>query len=71
MENKSTVFEITVGNIGSVWTGSNFMQAETKFASWVKDSKTGLGRSGGEDVTLFHCGKIRREYIGAHSAANT
>jgi hypothetical protein len=61
---KSLPFEIVVGNIGYVWSGSNYMQASSQFARWVKDSKTGLGRSGGESVTLFHNGEVKKEYPG-------
>lgn len=64
----SKPFEIIVGNIGSVWTGSNYMQAETRFHAWVKDSKTGLGRSGGESVILLHNGEPRKEYAGTLQA---
>lgn len=57
-------FQVIVGNIGIVYDGNNNMVAHHKFSFYVKDSKTNLGRSGGESVTLMHNGEIEREYIG-------
>ena len=57
-------FEVIVGNIGTVYSGSNFMVAQSKFSSYVKDSKANYGRAARESVTLMHNSKIRREHIG-------
>lgn len=57
-------FEVIVSNIGTVYSGNNYMQAMAKFGSYVKDSKANYGRAAGEQVTLFHNGEIKREYEG-------
>ena len=46
-------YEIIVGNIGSVHQGRNKREALKKFRFYVADSKTGLGRSGNQPVTLM------------------
>lgn len=61
-----SAFEVIVGNIGTVYSGSNFMKASCKFAEYVKQSKTGYGRAGGEDVTLMHNGEPRKEHAGSN-----
>lgn len=57
-------FQVIVGNIGTVYSGNNYMQAECKFSRYVKLSKANVGRAAGEPVTLMHNGEPRREYIG-------
>jgi RNA-splicing ligase RtcB len=57
-------FEVVVGNIGTVYSGNNFMQAQTKYSTYVKQSHDEYGRAAGEPVTLFHNGDIRSEYAG-------
>ena len=66
MKSKEPVFELVVGNIGTVYSGNNIMVAEQKFFSYVKDSKANYGRAAGEPVVLFHRGQIRREYQGTN-----
>jgi hypothetical protein len=61
---KQNPFEVVVGNIGTVYSGSNLMVATCKWAAYVKQSRADIGRAAGESVTLFHNGEIRREYIG-------
>jgi hypothetical protein len=63
---KETAFQVIVGNIGTVYDGNNFMQASCKFSEYVKQSKTGYGRAGGEDVTLMHWGEPRKEHAGSN-----
>ena len=57
-------YEVIVGNIGSVHEGHNRKEAEKVFTFYVKDSKTCLGRSGGESVTLFQDGEPIRDHEG-------
>ncbi len=57
-------FEVVVGNIGTVYSGNNFMQASAKYSSYLKDSESGYGRAAGENVTLLHDGEIRMEHVG-------
>lgn len=58
------VFEVIVGNIGTVYDGNNYMQAQGKYSHYVRQSKGGWGRAAGESVTLFHHGEIRQEFFG-------
>ena len=62
MAKKIDAFEVVVGNIGTVYSGNNYMQATAKYSSYVKDSKAQYGRAAGESVVLFHHGHIRAEY---------
>ena len=55
-------YEVIVGNIGKVWQGSNYMQAMAKYAAYVKQSKSGVGRAGGEQVSLWKNGDVIREH---------
>jgi hypothetical protein len=59
-------FEVVVGNIGTVYSGNNYMQAQCEYTAYVKISRKGKGRAAGEPVTLFHNGEIRSEYAGNH-----
>lgn len=66
--NPDKPFQVIVGNIGQVYDGSNFMEASAHFAEYVRQSKTGRGRAGGESVTLMHKGEIKREFVGTVDA---
>ena len=57
-------YEVVVGNIGTVYSGGSKTQAAVKYASYVKQSKKGVGRAGGEDVAMFKDGDIVREHGG-------
>jgi len=69
MANGTPKFEVVVGNIGTVYSGNNYMQAECKYSAYVKQSRSNYGRAAGEPVTLFHNGEIRSEYISKVVAA--
>ena len=58
------LYETVVGNIGTVYSGGCHRFAEEKFTTYVRQSKTGNGRAGGEDVTILRNGNIIAEYIG-------
>jgi hypothetical protein len=60
----ASTYEVIVGNIGTVYSGSNHLEATRTWASYVKDSKSGGGRADGESVTLMKNGEIEREHIG-------
>ena len=61
---KSFAYEVVVGNIGYVYSGSDSKQANRIFREYRELSKTNYGRAAGESVTLFHKGEIAREYVG-------
>jgi len=54
------MFDVIVSNIGSVYVGNNFLQANAKFNAYVKASKAQEGRGSGETVTMMHYNDIRR-----------
>lgn len=58
------VWEVTVGNIGTVYSG-NGTEAKRVFASYREQSKAAVGRAGGESVTLWKNGEPVKEYTGA------
>jgi hypothetical protein len=59
---KPVPFEVIVGNVGTVYSGSNYMVAQTTYTHYVKQSARGGGRAAGESVVLMHNGEPRREY---------
>ncbi len=59
-----TNYEVIVGNIGTVYSGSDESTARAQFEYYENDSRTGYGRAGGEDVTLLAGGEIIREHFG-------
>lgn len=56
-------FELTVGNVGTVYTGRNKREASRLFRHYQELSESGSGRAGNETVTLFADNEIIREYI--------
>jgi len=59
-------FQVIVGNIGTVYHGTNRKEAERTFTEYQKLSHEAYGRGSKEDVTLLMDGKIIKErtYIG-------
>lgn len=55
-------YEVVVGNVGSVHTGGNFKEATKRFNEYVRQSRSGVGRAGKEDVILFQDGEPVREF---------
>ena len=60
----ANVYEVIVGNIGTVYSGPNGFEAHTKFQVYAGQSKTGYGRASGEDVTIMRNGEPIKEYFG-------
>jgi len=61
-------YQIVVGNIGTVYYGSNRAQAEHTYKEYVSQSKSNYGRAGGETVTMLKHGEIVREHVGSLDA---
>ena len=59
------IYEVVVGNIGTVYSGGIHAVADGTFSEYVRQSKTGYGRAGGEDVTILRNGDIITEFIGS------
>jgi hypothetical protein len=66
--NISDAFEVVVGNIGTVYSGTNLSEATTHFDEFVEQSKLGNCRASGEDVTLMKNGEPMREYSGTQTS---
>lgn len=57
-------FEVVVGNVGTVISTTDGGQAKDVYQDYVALSKCGVGRAGGENVTLAREGEIVQEYEG-------
>lgn len=58
---------VIVGNIGTVYDGDILVEAEQAFRTYVKKSKSGKGRAGGESVVMMRGEEILQEYKGTRS----
>ena len=57
---------VNVGNIGNIGCES-FEEARKRFKEYVEQSKSEVGRAGGEDVYLLADGEIISEFVGSLS----
>jgi hypothetical protein len=55
-------FEVVVGNVGTVHSGGEGMEAVRVFERYRAMSKDGVGRSAGEVVTLVVDGEVEMEF---------
>ena len=55
-------YSITVGNLGTVWDGTNGAAANVQYGQWVAQSRELTGRASGEPVTLFRDGEPVYEF---------
>jgi hypothetical protein len=60
------MYEVIVGNIGTVYSGDNLEHATAIFDSYVAQSRSTFGRAAGESVTLLQDDDIIREYEVEH-----
>lgn len=58
------MYEVIVGNIGTVYRGDDESEARRLFDVYVEQSRSGFGRAGGESVTVFQDGEIVLEHEG-------
>lgn len=56
------MWEVIVGNIGSVYLGRDVDQARKTFREYVRISKEDIGLTGHEEVTLMCDNEIIEEY---------
>lgn len=64
-------WEVTVGNIGTVYSGPSEQTAREAYAEYVEQSESGRGRAAGEAVTLWSCGEPILEHPGGLAFAET
>jgi hypothetical protein len=57
-------YNVLVGNIGCVYSGSDERIARDTYKIYVEQSKSNVGRAGGESVTLMERGEIKMEFTG-------
>lgn len=57
------MYEVIVGNIGTVHTGNNPIEARKVYGEYKTLSQSGHGRAAGEPVTIMRDGDIDLEYI--------
>jgi hypothetical protein len=63
---QSHTYKVTVGNVGIPYEGDNRSKAFRVYEDYLKQSKQGKGRAGGEGVFLYQNEEIIREYIGVY-----
>lgn len=56
------VYEVLVGNVGTVVTTKSRREAEGVYRDYVAASRAGVGRAANEAVALFVDGEPVREY---------
>lgn len=56
------IYEVVVGNIGSVYLGSDEDEALANFREYKARSREGYGRAAAEPMTLFKDGEPEKEY---------
>jgi hypothetical protein len=56
------MFEVIVGNIGTVYTGGSYDRAYQNFVTYAERSRDGNGRAAGELVLLLLDGHVVKEY---------
>jgi len=58
------MYEVIVGNIGSVYYGNRVREAEIHFTEYKRQSVAGFGRAGGETVTILRDQHIYKRFTG-------
>jgi hypothetical protein len=58
-------YSVIVGNVGTVFSGTNKKDAQAMYREYVKISDCSRGRISGEDVTLFCDDEPILEHFGA------
>lgn len=61
---ETPTYTVIVGNVGTVYDGTDAAVAQTKFHTYIEASKSDVGRASGESVTLMRDGEIVDEYTG-------
>lgn len=56
-------YSVIVSNCGTVLTTTDKMKAEKAFKAYMYDSEDGIGRVGGQEVTLMGDGEIIRSFM--------
>lgn len=57
-------YQVIVGNIGNVYSGTNGFEAIEEYNAYIGLSKAKFGRVSGESVTLLKNDEVYKEYTG-------
>ena len=60
-----TTWTTIVGNVGTVYEGTNGFTAKQLYEYWVRLSKGSQGRASGEPVTLLRDDEIHKQHDGS------
>lgn len=70
-QHKSAPFyEVIVGNVGTVYSGFDLVEADAHYEIYVGLSLSGHSRASDESVTLMEDGEIERHFVGALDVVN-
>mgnify|MGYP000025147312 CR=1 FL=1 len=62
------LYQVIVGNIGTVYDGVSFMEAKQAYSDYRQQSRDNYGRASGETVTMLCDNEIKWEHIGTQGA---
>jgi hypothetical protein len=57
-------YQVIVSNVGTVYDGNSYQEAIDVYGNYIGQSQAGLGRVGGENVTIVDSGEITVEHFG-------
>lgn len=63
-------YQVIVGNIGTVYDGKGMIEANRTYGDYKRQSQSGIGRAGGESVTLMDNNEIKYEHLGEQDTDN-
>ena len=61
-------YEVIVSNVGTVYGGPSKQMAEKTYYDYIEISRSGRGRAGGEEVSLFVDGEFVDGYVPEHKS---
>ncbi len=61
-QTKTHTYEVVVGNVGTIYCGSDKQEAEQRFDTYMHLSMSGYGRVANEPVTMLADGEIYQEF---------
>ncbi len=64
------MFSVIVGNLGTVYDGDDFSEAEKAYDEYVEMSHCAFGRTSSQEVILMKNGEVEFHYEGMTCACN-
>jgi hypothetical protein len=59
-------YQVIVGNIGTVLDTNDRHEVDSVFETYKAQSESGVGRAGGESVTIMEDGEPVKEHVGSN-----